>query len=72
MTSALILLALVFTSGWLAGSIYTLQKSTKHLKEQNDLLEQQNKIIADLQRREEAADWWKPEDWKADWTPGDA
>lgn len=63
----------IWLSGFLAGAIITLKKSTKHLKEQNDLLEKQNQIIAHCKlHHEDAADWWKPDDWKADWGPGDA
>lgn len=68
----LVFFAMVWLSGLMAGMVIMLRMTTKHLKEQNDLLEKQSKIIADYKQQEDSANWWKPKDWKADWEEGDA
>lgn len=63
-------LASIWLSGFLAGILLTLRKTTKHLKEQNDLLARQNKAlaerdatIAEYKARDDGGDWWKPTGW---------
>jgi uncharacterized protein YneF (UPF0154 family) len=59
-------ITLSFAVGFVIGDWLVTRVATKHLREQNDLLEQQNKVITQLQAKD-ASDFWKPEDWKADW-----
>lgn len=66
----LLFLVSVWISGFIAGVIVTLRKTTKHLKEQNDVLALQNKTLAEQSRqiaeykaRDDGSDWWKPAGW---------
>lgn len=60
----------LMTASFMLGYIIAMQRVIKTLREQNDLLEQQNKIISDQREKllEDQSNYWKPKDWE----PGDA
>lgn len=61
------ILFMIFLLGVQVGAILVGRQTTRHLREQNDLLERQNKIIAHYTAQDDGANWWKK-----DWEPGDA
>lgn len=67
MAAIIVFVLLIFTLGIQVGSIVTTRQATRHLRAANDLIEDQNRIIAQYKKQEDSANWWKN-----NWQQGDA